>query len=311
MVLKPIYLIGRDDATSPFLADFRKFSNRIVQIFHDQPLVARKLAPMVEPLDFDGMTEHETALLKDIDRPDYAMDPQDKHTNIEGDSVIVKTPQIFQSASLLNDRWKAVFAGKERMPILVSRMIGKIKNEEDFIAFQGSTKENVKGLVSNLTTDLGAVSGAWGADSGGDGILENAQADIEKAIDGFVADGLGAYPVDVVMTSYIYNLLKNKIVPYDPKTNNLTIVEGKLNGGQILVSNNIQASVLKTANTFVAIARTSESEAAWQLLSSGLDQSMDREGLWKTAIGIREKFSIKVLDKKFIRWMDGITANAT
>jgi len=307
MVLKPISLIGRDDAASPFLSDFRQFSTRIVQLFHDQPLIARRLAPMIEPLQFDGMTEHETALLKDIDRPEYAMDPKDSHANIEGDSVIVKTPQIFQSASLLNDRWKAVFAGKARMPILVSRMIGKIKNEEDYITFQGSAKEKVLGLISTATTDLGDPGGNWKTDAGGDGILEIAQTDVEKAIDGFVSDGLGAYPIDIVMTSWIYNKFKNTVVPYDPKTNNLTILQGKLNGGEVMVSNNIQAGVLKSANTFVAIARTSEAEAAWQLLSSGLEQTTEKEGLWKTALGIREKFSVKVLDKKFIRWMDGIT----
>lgn len=305
MGLKMISEIGKDSVMAPFISDFRKFSDRLVQLFHDQPQPGRILAPRIDDLAFDGTTEHETARLKDIKRPEYAMAPDNANRNVLGDSVIVKTPQIFQSASLLNDVWKLTLGGNARMPLLVSRMLQLVKVEEDLIVWQG--RNGVKGLVSSLTEDLGPPGGNWKTDADGDGILEIAHADIEKSFDKFDSYAIGHLPVDVIFTPAIYRKFVNTIVPYAPETNNIDILRAKLNGGEIYVTGNLQTGFAKASNTFVAIARTGESDAAWEILSSGIEQKLKEDGLWKTEMGMREKFAPKILDGRFIQWMDGIT----
>lgn len=305
--MRPLSLIGKDNAFQPYITDYRQFSNRIVQLFHDQPLVIRRLAPMVETVQFDGLTEHETATLKDIAKPEYAFEPSNANTMIEGDSVIVKIPQFFFSASLLKEKWKALFAGKERMPILINRMIQKIKIEEDVVGLQGATKTATKGLVGTLTHDLGAPTGNWKTDATSDGILENAQADVDKGIDYFVAKGVGHYPLDVVLTSYAYNKLRNTIIPYSPGVNNIDIIRNKLNGGEIYVTNHLQDAVALAANTMLMIPRMPEAEAPWAILSSGIEQSMEPYRLWEEEFGIRERFAPKILDGTLVAWMKGIT----
>jgi len=313
-MLKNLTQLGKDAgaALSPLISDFRKWSPILIKLFHDQPLIGRKLAPTIEALDFDGMTEHETPNLEDMTEPDYGMEPQESNTGIQGGSVIVKTPQIFKTVVLLDDVWKRLFAGQARMPIIVGRMLEKVKNFEDQVIFRGSTKNALKGLVSTLTTDLGNPTGPWGQDTDANGILENMHADIEKGLDYLNSQGLGHLPVDVALTSYLFNRAKNTIVPYDPKTNNLMIIESKLNGGSVMSSNNIQASVSTSANTMVMIARTGPQDAAWQLLSSGFDRIFQPATKpWSSILGVREKFSVKVLDGKFILWMDGIKSTPT
>jgi len=305
MTLKFLSEIGKDATMAPYVTDFRKFSNRITVLFHDQPMVGRMLAPRIKGLDFDGMTEDETPTQDDIERPEYSMQPEDSNVGLKGSSVIVKTPQIFQTAELLNDTWKLTFAGNARMPRLVSRMIQKLKVEEDLITFQG--RGPVKGLISDLTTDLGPPAGNWKTDADGDGILEVAFGDIHKSFDAFDAKGIGHLPIDIIMTPALGRVFRTTVIPYDPATKNWDILMGQLNGGNIHITGNLQDAFSTSSNTFVAIARTGEADAAWEMLSSGLENKVKEKGLWKTEMGIREKFAIKILDGDFVQWMDGIT----
>jgi hypothetical protein len=37
------------------IRDLKIYSNKLVRTFHDQPLIARRLAPMIKPISFDGI----------------------------------------------------------------------------------------------------------------------------------------------------------------------------------------------------------------------------------------------------------------
>jgi hypothetical protein len=303
--LKLISELGRDSAMAPFLQDFRMFSGRITTLFNYQPRVVRILAPRIVSLAFDGKTEHTTARVKKMKRPQYAMEPENVNEKLQGDQKVIKLPQIFQSASMLNDSWKVTFAGQSRMPMMVSQMIENFKQEENLIGLQG--RGLTKGLISAETTDLGVPTGSHGNDTDGDGILEDAQADYEKVFDKMDEVGVGHLPVDFVFTPPLMRKLINTIVPYDPQTNNMMILKRKLNGGNVYSTGDLQELYSGTSNTFLAIVRTGELDAAWEILSSGLEQKVKEDGLWKTELGIREKFAIKILRGDLIFYMDDIT----
>jgi len=310
--LNPIIKIGGDSSFSPLITDIRKFSNQLVVLFHDQPNVLRIMAPRVDSLQFDGTTSHQTGALDDMERPNYAMEPEDDHKNITGTTITVPTPQIYHSVSLANDHWARLFAGKERLPLAMTRMVKLIKNEEDIIGFRGRPGVKIEGLIGATgSEDLGNPVGPFGDDSDGDGILENLQAAVLKGLDHFTSEGLQDRPVDVVLTSYIYTLANTTVVPYDPKTTNLDIMRAKLNGGNVYTTNFLQENVAKDANSMLMVARTGPADAAWEILSSGIEQSMDKVNNWKTSYGMREKFAPKILQPKFIAWMDEIDAGVT
>lgn len=304
MSLNP--LVGRDGIDAPLLADFRHFGNRLVQTFHDQPLLIRRLAPYVTPIAFDGKNETETPTWDDIEDAEYGMVPGESNVELGGTSVITKLPQIYKSAERLIDHWKLMFANRDRLPIILGRLRQKVKIKEDVIGFRGDTPNAVKGIVSTATHDLGGPSGNWKIDANADGILENAQADIEAALDWFASQGLAQYPVDIAMSFPIYNKLKNFLSPYR-EGNNLAMAIGKLNGGMILPSNNIQANVTSSANTMIAMVRVPVDEAGWGLLSSEIEQEVFRTGYYTWGYSVREKFSIEVIDGNMIAWMDGIS----
>ncbi len=310
MPLKTLIEIARDATATPQLTDWRVYSNRIVQLFHDQPKAIRKLATLIDSQPLDGKTVYEMPTADDIDRPDYAMEPKIDNTGLSGDTITARMPQIYQSVALTKDKWKQAFAGRPRLPRVMAQLIRKTKIEEDIIGFQGSTKENTAGLIDadSSDTDLGAPAGIWDVDTGSNGILTNAHKDIDKAIDAFVANGLGDLPVDIVMTSYIFNILKNHPMP-NRNTTNLKLVLDKLNGGIIIPTNNLQApklAVTANSNSFLAIARGSGEEAGWMIISSGIEQEEWRPGPWHIGYAIREKFRVKQLDPDYIRWMNVI-----
>jgi hypothetical protein len=305
--MRTLLQIAKDATATPQLTDWRYYSNKIIQLFHDQPKVIRKLATYVDEQGLDGKTVYEAPTAEDIDRPDYAMEPKTDHTALVGDVITARMPQIYQSVALSKDKWKQAFAGNARLPRVISQLIRKVKIEEDLIGFQGSTKENTPGLIdsNNTSTDLGNPTGAWDTDTGNNGILNYAQADIGKALDDFVANGLGDLPVDIVITSYAYNLLKNYDMPNRNSTN-LKLVQDKLNGGKIYPTNNLQTGVTADLNSFLAIARGSGEESGWMIISSGLEQEEWKEGPWHIGYAVREKFRVKLLDNDYVRWMDGI-----
>lgn len=309
--MRPISQIGRDDAFQPYVTDWKMFSDRIVRYFRDQPLVIRKLCRSIEEVQFDGVTEHETALLKDIDKPEYAFEPSNMTTMIEGEPVIVKIPQFFFSASLLREKWKALFAGKARLPILLARMVEKIKIEEDIKGFQGDVRTGLRGHVSNLTTELGPFTNPLGDDLDGDGILENFQAVIDAGLDHFTNEGVGHLPVDITMSSWLFNRAKNTVVPYQPGVNNLHIAANKLNGGEIMTTNHVQEGAAVDSNTIVMMVRMPDDAPSWQIISSGIEQNMMPEGLWKEEYGIRERFAVKILDGRLIAWANNLDSGVT
>jgi len=303
--LKNLQQIHRDSAQGPLQSDYRIWSTQIVRLFRDQARVGRQIVPMTETIAFDGTIEHETPTLNRIPAPEYGMEPDDVNINIEGSSVIVKLPELYTTIKLKKDRWARVFAGQERVPLIVAQAINEFKNAEDRIIWRG--RGPITGLVGSLTHDLGNPAGNWGIDSGGDGILENVFTDVSKGKNWFLSQNIPAEtPIDVVLTSYLWTLLSDKISVYSPGTNNLDILRGKLNGGTVYVTNNLQDAVLSTANTMVMIAKTTQENAAWEILSSGIEQRMLDLPAFKQGLEMRQKFSVKVLQGDYIAWMDGI-----
>lgn len=298
------------DRQAPLITDWRSFNSMIVQLFHDQPLTLRKIAPLVLPVTYDGKTTDEIPTLNDIGRPDYKMEPALHDAIIDGASIIAKIPQIYQTATLSNDKWAMLFAGRSRLPLTMGQMMRKIKIEEEIQAYQGYNNLGIEGIINDAgsATDIGASAGKWDVEDNSDGILSHAHEDINKGLDDFTANGLGDLPVDVILTSYAFNLLKNTFLSRAPNMNNLDLVRNKLNGGRIYVTNNIQApktTVDADTNSMIMMARGSPAEPGWVLYSAGLDQMQHKQG-WSTTYGIREKFAYKLLDNKFIRWMNEI-----
>jgi hypothetical protein len=150
-------------------------------------------------------------------------------------------------------------------------------------------------------------------DATSDGILENAETDFNKIVDWMVGNGLYDRPVKVVLTSYAYSLLKKKRVLY-LNINNLQYMLNLLpEGSEILVSNNIQATVTAGANSMCALVQTQQNnddgndeEGGYQLLATGIDQKIHQTDLWQHRYGLREKFSVKVMSNQYVGWMDNI-----
>jgi len=306
MPLEP--LIGADAAnTVPLLTDFRIFGDKLVKTFHDQPLVARQIAPYVTPIDFDGRPQIENSTWDDLDDAEIAMMAGESDTELLGETVITKLPQIYKSAFDTVDNWKRSFANKERLPIILTRLREKIKIKEDIFVFRGESSLGINGIVNAAVGyDLGNPAGVWDVDTGNNGILNNAQEDISKIPDYFSSIGLVSQPIDVILTTFAFNILANTPLP-NRAGNNLMLALEKLRGGRIIVSNNIQASVTKDANTMVGAIRLSGADAKWGLLSSGIQQEVYRTGLYTWRYGVREKFASEFLDpSQALVWMDAI-----
>lgn len=306
MPLEP--LIGADAAnTTPLITDFRIFGNRLVRTFHDQPLTIRQLAPYVTPIDFDGKTQIENSKMPDIDDAEIAMLAGESDTEVIGETVVTKLPQIYKSASDHVDNWKRSFANRTRLPIILTRLREKVKIKEDIMAYRGEASLGIAGIVSaTVGTDLGAPTGVWDVDTGNNGILDNAQADFAKIPNYFSGIGLTEQPIDVVLSTYAFNLIMNTDLA-NRSGDNMILARKKLRGGRILVSNNIQASVTKDANTMVGVIRLSGDMAKWGILSSGIQQEVFRASTFRWRYTVREKFNMEYVDpsQAFV-WMDAI-----
>lgn len=312
-MVKSIIQFGKDSTVTPFESDWKQLYKEVMEAYILQPLVARKLtlagAGIYVPLTFDGRRTWEATLLNDLDSPGYDFTPGVKDTNIDGSLVTANLPQIYETCLLSKDDLNMLFAGQARLPIIMQQMLAKMAEKEDQIFFQGDAKKLVYGLVSADAYDLGNPAGAWGVDSGSNGILTHMKTDMKKALDYFTSMGLGDKSVDMVVTSYIWGLLDTTIKVYGEGTARDYFTK-MLRGGVIYVSNNVQApgtAVSTTANTAVWIVRDKRSYA---LLSSEIEQEQEQASLWTIRYGAREKFSVKVLNIKFVAWMDGIS-NAT
>lgn len=308
--------LGRDASSSiVFREDWQQIvRNIIVRTFRDQPKVLRRLAALggnTLASALNGRGLFRIGSMSDIERPEYAMAPFETHTALSLTEIEGKLPQIFQTASQTLDDWARTAAGMDRWSLLNGEIVRKIQIEEDIIGFQGNTKENTDGLLSASASDLGDPTAAWGIDTNNNGRLDNMRTDVQGAIDAFTANGLGDRPIDVVMTSYIYTRIRTTEL-LNRAGDNLTWLQNVINGGEIFVTNNIQApgtAVSATANSILFVARDPGNMQNWTIISSDMETRM-KEGLWDVTYGLREKFAIKVLNADYVRWMDGIS-NAT
>jgi len=308
--------LGRDANSSGvvFREDWQQIiRNVIVRSFRDQPKIVRRLATLNGNMlqsNLDGTTLMRIGQINDIDTPGHGMRPYENHTGLSLTEITHILPQIFQTASLPLDDWAQSAAGQDRWTMLNAEIVRNIQKQEDIDAFRGVTKLGTLGFIDTAASDsdLGAPTGAWGVDTGNNGILNNFRADVAAALDEFTINSLGDKPIDVVMTSYIYNLIKTN--PFLHRSgDNLTWLKSVLNGGEIFVTNNLQASVSTTANSILFLARAPGTMQNWALIASGLESRM-KEGLWDRTYGLREKFTIKVFNSDYVRWMDAIS-NAT
>lgn len=304
MVNKRLSQIGLDVSGTPFPTDWKTYiNNMLVKSFHDQPNIARQLATLVIPIQYDGRTEAEVPIQNDLDDAEIGMEPGIADTGLEGDTVNVKTPQIFQTMNLSDDKWAQLFAGQDRKNLALSRMAVKIKNKEDKYVFQGKTGIS-SGIIAEGTA-LGSSAGSWGTATNGK--LGYAWTDFGKIIASLDANGIPAqYPIDVIVTSYAYAKLDTTFFDYQPTLSNRVALEQMLRGGKIYQSDNIQASVGSTSNTMLAMVRAPEEESFWALLASGLDIRRKDE-LWGHRIGIRQKVGVKVLDAVGVMYISSIT----
>jgi hypothetical protein len=297
-------LVGRDAAITPFPQDWKLYiNNRIVKSYHDQPNVASMMANLVIPIEYDGKYEAEIPQQNDLDDAEIGMEPGIADTELEGDTINVKTPQIFQTMKLSSDKWAQLFAGQNKPNLVLARMAQKIKNREDKYIFQGKT-----GICSGIITDattLGSSAGHWGIASNGK--LTHFQTDIQTIISLLDAAGIpNNYPIDIGLTSYAFSLIDTATLDYNPDITNKMLAERKLRGGKFYATNNIQASVSSSSNTMFVSVRAPEEEAGWAILRSGLD--IQREQLlWGYRVGVRQKVGYKILDANMVYKMTSIS----
>lgn len=296
--------IGQDAALNPFPSDWKTYiNNRIIKSYFDQPNIARMLNPYLDTLAFDGKSESEVALENDIDDAEVGMEAGIADTDIEGDVVNMKTPQIYITARMSDDKWAMLFAGQNRSQRLINRMSNKIKIKEDLYVFRGKTGIHT-GLITQ-STDLGNPTGNWSTAT--NGILTNFQADIKKIPAQLDAYGVPSeWPIDVALTSYAYSMISNSFTDYNPEISNRMIAEKMLRGGKFVQSDNLQASVTTAANTMLVSVRAPTGSEGWTLQASGFDIKQEPT-LWGHRIGIRQKVAAKVLNAKLMYFMDAIT----
>ncbi|MHA1382347.1 MAG: hypothetical protein ACTSR3_01175 [Candidatus Helarchaeota archaeon] len=303
--------LGFDAEPAPSILDWKAYyMDILVPLYHHQPLVARKVAP-VRGITFDGKRVAEIGVDYDIDDPAVAMEPLEKDTAISGDVESIKLPQMALTCLLPDDLKATPFMLRDRLNRWTTKAIQKIAQWEDIIAFRGVSSLGIQGLVGSNSKDLGNPTGPWGADTGSNGVLDNAKADLTKHIDYYTNLGMGDRPLMIVLTTYLYNLLRSTEIVYTSKTN-LDLWYSMLpEGSKIYYTNNLQANVSASSNTMLSMVQLAgEEEGAYMLFASGIEQKVKQEGLWSWRYGLREKFSVNVVDDDYVCYMDGIS-NAT
>lgn len=310
--MNDIEKIGYDASQAPAIQDWKAFySDFLVPTYHHQPLVCRQIAT-VKPTPFDGKNHAEAYTDDDIDDPLYAMEDKQNDTALAGDSVPIKLPRLNLSTLLTDDDMKRPFAQRDRLKRWVVKATRKFAQWEDIVAFRGDTGLGITGFISADSYDLGSPTGVWDVDTSSDGVLENAAADFQKAIDYFMANGLGERPITAVVTSYIMSLLRKTKRIYSKENNVEYLLSIMPPGSRIMYSNNIQASVTANANSacfFVQLMSDGDGlseEGAYELYGSGIEQSVHHVDNWKWRYALREKWSVKVLNNAYVCWMDAI-----
>lgn len=302
--VKRLGQVGRDASVAPFPTDWKKYiNNMLVKTYFDQPNVARQMANIIIPLEYDGKYEAEIPSLNDLDEPEVGMEAGIADTEMNGDTINVKTPQIYQTIKLSNDKWAQVFAGQARQPLITGRMGTKIKNKEDRYTFLGKT-----GISSGIMTDatsLGSPSGNWGVATSGK--LTNAQADFRTLLSTLDAYGVPTnYAIDVCLTSFAFTLLDATFLDLSPETSNRMMIEKMLRGGKIIQSDNIQDAPSSSSNSMFVSVRAPASDPGWGLCASGFDYEEEKV-MWGRRVGVRQKVGYKVFNAKLVYKMTGIT----
>lgn len=307
MKMNDLETMGFDASGAPVVLDWKHFFMRyIIPTYHHQPLVARKICPP-QPLSFDGKMKGDIPVAYDIGDPNYLMTPEHKDTKVQADTVSVPLPQFSLTTLLTDDEMALPIAQRSRLIMWAQKATKKIAQWEDRIAFSGHTGMGVTGFIGADSYDLGNQSGNWGIDTGTNGVLDNAWLDLQKGMNYFTNEGLGNIPIHVVMTSYLWNLLRGKFILYTNQTNMDLWKRVLPVGSTISYSNNIFPTVTATTNKIVFLLDLQgEDLGGYQLLSSGIQQKIHQTDLWEHRYGLREKFSVKVVDNAYVCWMDAI-----
>ena len=300
-------LVAWDDPTNvPLLQNFRSYGQELKQTFFDQPNVGRMAAPYVKPAAFDGITEHETTTYDDVDDVEYGMVPGESNTDLQGDTVKTKMPQIYKTARDLVDNWRRAFgpSNQGRQPILMGRLRQKVLNKEDYIIFNGDLKESIEGMVAaghGITT-----AGSW-ATADSQGIRTNMKKDFYNIRNYFSNVGLGKYKIDYFITYPAYDLMDD--VDLGARASSMMdLITGKSYFGELMPSNNVRPEApVDGKNVLIGIPRVEVSEAFWGLISSGIEDEALRDSLWTWIYGIREKFSVEFVLPQYIAVVEDIT----
>lgn len=303
--------VGGDASVAPREDDFRQFAASTVEGFMRKLSIIRLVSPRVDTTSFtDGKFSYETIVLNDIQPAKIAMEAGEAHTDVTGAPARTVLPELFQTQALSDRQWAQTLAGQDRRATLAQMFRDTIAEAETVLGFQGAPNLGINGLVSSLTTDDGNPAGVWDTDSGSDGRLTHFMTDF-KSMKNTVLNYCNTESVvmDAVCTMPIYQLLSDTKFEETPMFSNLDWLKANLNGGNVYVSNLIQANVTVNSNTFVLIPRTGVGKCGHELIYSGFDATIYSNGKpWQTGFGLREIFSINLLGSaaKQITWMDAI-----
>jgi hypothetical protein len=285
--------------------DYMKFQMEyLIPTFHHQPLTARKIVNPT-PVAFDGKYEIQIPTYRDITAPGYGPAPKHKDSDIAGDYVTVSLPQLYMTALFSSDELKQPFAGRDRLRRWVWQATKKMAQWEDIIAFRGDTSNGVVGFIGANSTDLGAPAGVWDVQTNSNGFLDKAHKDCVEIIQHFVTNGLQNRPIKIVMTNHAYMILATTYIAYTSKSNLDVWYDSLPKGSMILASDNIQASPTAQSGSIVAFVELKgEDEGGYQLFASNIQQGLHHTDIWEWRYGLREKFSVKVVDDAYVCYKD-------
>lgn len=309
-----VYLIGRDASQAPALVDWRKhYYDIIVPKYRRQPSISLQILGKAFPIADDGTSELELYLANDVSDPIYDHERKHSDDNLTGDDAKVPTPFITKTIKLSTNAERKTFVKQNRLARWTRTAISKIKEKEDKIAFQGNSTMGVNGFIGSDSKDLGAPAGKWDVDTGNNGILDKALADLITAKSYFTNKGFYKRPLHIALTSYAYDLLESTPLVQRPMNNLQLWYETLPKGSQIYASNNIQATVTDSSNSMCAFVQleveetTGEpEEGAYGVYSSGIIQGVHQTDIWEKRYGIAEKYTVKVMDDDYVAFMDAI-----
>ena len=300
-----------DASIAPREDDYKMFSNRILEAYFHDASIIRGLAKVIDSTSVaEGKFQHELVELNDVGDAMVAMQAGEDHTQVTADTTVAKIPEIFKTAEMSDREWAMTIAGMNRQNIVPAMIYPKIAEAETVISFRGVTELGINGLISSATTDAGSPTGVWDVDTASDGRLTNFIKDtkaIKNKIIALTKDPL--QKINAVMTLPIFELAEDTVYEESPEFSNLDWFRTKiLRGGDIYVSNLIQANVSVDSNTIVMIPDVPENKFPFTIVTGGFDASVKSPGHFRTSLGIRQLFTINIPKTlgKLVHWMDDI-----